>query len=217
MAYTTAEYTNRPLIEEERAFAEEHHYMIYFYANKMNLNIDEWYDYLVIPYLNAVKKYHTYEPCKQYSFSTVLKTKLKTEVGNEFRRRNRLKNKPKGGIYSLNEMLEGDNPFSEYQLDVWWIDKTQNVERYVIEKEFLYEVYHNTEKYENTELLKLILIMASEGYSVIEIAEQARKEFREEFYGCTQKDVERVIRALFSKKKKHTVQKLVEEIFEQYN
>ena len=58
MAYTTAEYTNRPLTEEERAFAEEHHYMIYFYANKMNLNIDEWYDCLVIPYLNAVKKYH---------------------------------------------------------------------------------------------------------------------------------------------------------------
>lgn len=211
-----AEYTDRPLTEEEKIFAEEHHDMIYFYMGKMHLNIEEWYDILVIPYLQAVKKYHSYEPCKQYAFSTVLKMKLKTAVWNELRRRNRYKNKPSKGIYSLNEMLEGDNPLAEYQRDAWWIDKTKDVERYVIEKEFLNDVYNHIEHYADADLLRLIFFMKNEGYTVIEIAEQAREDFAREFDGCTQRDVMRVISEL-ANRNTGILQLLVAEIMEQYN
>lgn len=47
-------YTNRPLTEEEKLFAEEHHDMIYRYMRMHMLDIEEWYDILIIPYLQAV-------------------------------------------------------------------------------------------------------------------------------------------------------------------
>lgn len=50
-----SEHTTRPLTEEERAFAEEHHNLIYGYIRSHQLDIEEWYDILVIPYLNSVK------------------------------------------------------------------------------------------------------------------------------------------------------------------
>lgn len=52
-----AEYTDRPLTEEEKIFAEEHHDFLYIYMRNRHLLIEEWYDLLVIPYLQAVKKY----------------------------------------------------------------------------------------------------------------------------------------------------------------
>lgn len=39
-----AEYTDRPLTEEEKIFAEEHHDMIYRYLRIHGLSIDPWYD-----------------------------------------------------------------------------------------------------------------------------------------------------------------------------
>lgn len=215
MGYKVADYTARPLTEEEKIFAKEHHDMIYFYIRNMHLDIEEWYDILIIPYLQAVKKYHLYEPCKKYAFSTVLKMKLKSAVWNELRTRKRYKNRPSGGIYSLNEMMEGDNPFSEFQIDAWWIDKTANVEAYVIEKEFFNDVYNNIEHYEDADLLKLIFLMKNEGYTVLEIAEQVQKDFTTEFDGCSCRDVMRVISKL-SNRKSGILQTLVAEIMEQY-
>ena len=128
---------------------------------------------------------------------------------------NTLKCRPSGGIYSLNQMLEGDNPFSEFQVDAWWIDKTKDVEAYVIEKEFLNDIYNHTEHYADADLLKLIFIMRNEGYTLIEIAEQAREDFAMEFDGCTQKDVVRVVSKL-ANRNNGILQSLVAEILEQY-
>ena len=64
-------YSIRPLTEEERVFAEEHHNLIYGYIRSHQLDIEEWYDILVIPYLNSVKKYFTYEKLQKYSFSLI--------------------------------------------------------------------------------------------------------------------------------------------------
>ena len=211
-----AEYTDRPLTDEERIFAEVHHDMIYRYLRIHGLSIDPWYDILVIPYLQAVKKYHTYEYLQNLKFDQIFFRTLDNARSNYYRALNRQKRCAEGGTCSLNIMLEEDNPFSEFQADAWWIDKTKDVERYVIEKEFLNDVYNNTERYEDADLLKLILVMSNEGYTVIEIAEQARKDFLSEFDGCTQKDVERVIKKLYRKRKDCVVRSLITEILEQY-
>lgn len=50
-------YTDRPLTDQEKLFAEEKHDFIYTYMRMKHLDIEEWYDILVIPYLNSVKKY----------------------------------------------------------------------------------------------------------------------------------------------------------------
>lgn len=67
-------YSIRPLTEKERLFAEEN-YSLFFYIMKNNLHLDpeEWYGILIIPYLDAVKKYHEYESARQYAFGYSIK------------------------------------------------------------------------------------------------------------------------------------------------
>lgn len=67
----------------------------------------------------------------------------------------------------------------------------------------------------HADLLKLIFIMRNEGYTLIEIAEQAREDFAMEFDGCTQKDVVRVVSKL-ANRNNGILQSLVAEILEQY-
>lgn len=212
-----AEYTDRPLTEEEKIFAEEHHDMIYRYLRIHDLPIDPWYDILIIPYLQAVKKYHTYERLQKLKFDQIFFRTLDSARSCYYRDLNRKKRCPEGGLCSLSYVLD-DMP-EDKNLEgrgVWWIDKTKDVERYVIEKEFLNDVYNHTEHYADADLLKLILVMVNEGYTVIEIAEQARKDFSSEFDGCTQKDVERVIKKLYRKRSDCIVRLLIAEIMEQY-
>lgn len=211
-----AEYTDRPLTEEEKIFAEEHHDMIYRYLRIHELPIDPWYDILIIPYLQAVKKYHTYEHLKKLKFDQIFFRTLDNAHSNYYRDLNRKKRCPEGGLCSLSYVL--DDMSKDKNLEgrgVWWIDKTKDVERYVIEKEFLNDIYNHIEHYADADLLKLIFIMRNEGYTVIEIAEQAREDFTREFDGCTQRDVMRVVSEL-ANKNTGILQSLVAEIMEQY-
>lgn len=49
--------SDSPLTAEERVFAEAHHNLMYRYMRIHDLDIEEWYDRLIIAYLNSVKKY----------------------------------------------------------------------------------------------------------------------------------------------------------------
>ena len=55
------------LTEEQKAFAEENHNLIYTFLHKRNLNRDEYYDVVVMGYLNAVANY---DPSRGTTFST---------------------------------------------------------------------------------------------------------------------------------------------------
>lgn len=70
---------------------------------------------------------------------------------------------------------EYENPEQERcnRIEPWWIDPMQNVERYVVEKEFLNDIYSNIYRYAEPDLLKLIVDMRQEGYSNREIARKA--------------------------------------------
>ena len=102
---------------------------------------------------------------------------------------------PEGGIVSLDYELEGDNPFSEYPLDAYWIDKTKNVETYVIEKEFLHDLFANVGRYAEPELLEMILDMRIQGYTDTEIARRARLEL-DDYRGWTLAEIKEIIRIL---------------------
>mgnify|MGYP004517159861 CR=1 FL=1 len=169
-----AEHTKRPLTEEERVFSEKHHDLMYRYMRLHELDPEEWYDILIIPYLNAVKKYHQYEKLHNLKFEQVFFRTLDNARSNYFRDINRKKRCPKGGVVSLDYMVEDDKSFSKYKIDAWWIDKTKNVEAYVIEKEFLRDLFANVGKYAEPELLELVLKMRIKGYTDTEIAKRAR-------------------------------------------
>lgn len=162
-------YSIRPLTEEEKIFASDqgNYDYLFFYMRKMHLDPEEWYDILIIPYLDAVKKYHEYESARQYAFSTVLKNKLYSAFTAELKQRRSKKRMPVGGIVSLDYTLEGDNPFCEYQVDEWWIDHKQQTERIILDKEMLADIFASL-----TDVQGRIFEMLLEGYNRREIGKE---------------------------------------------
>ena len=165
-------YSIRPLTEEEKVFAADkgNYNYLFFYMDKMHLDQEEWYDILIIPYLDAVKKYHEYESARQYAFSTVLKNKLYSAFTAELKQRRSKKRMPDGGIVSLDYTLEGDNPFCEYmskELENYWIDQKQQTETIVLDKEMLAEILLGL-----TDVQGRIFEMLLEGYNKREIGKE---------------------------------------------
>ena len=109
-------YSIRPLTEEERLFSEQHHNLIYRYMRIHELNPEEWYDILIIPYLNAVKKYHEYERLHSLKFEQVFFRTLDNARSNYFRDINREKHCPKGGLFSYDSLL--DDGYEEMNLKI---------------------------------------------------------------------------------------------------
>ena len=160
-------YTDRPLTDEERAFAEDwnNYKKLFEFMHYYKMNEEEWYDILIIPYLQAVKKYHVREDLRaNYKFWHVCNLILSKAVYNYNRAMNRQKRMPDNGVLSLDFMIEGDNPFSEYKIDELWIDKRQQVERVVLDKEMIVEILIGLNDVQG-KIFKMLL----EGYTKTEI------------------------------------------------
>ena len=138
--YKRAEHTSRPLTEEEKIFAEDHHNLMYRYMKLHELDPEEWYDILIIPYLNAVKKYHQYEKLQNFKFEQVFFRTLDSARSNYWRDMNRKKRCPEGGLFSYDAIL--DDGYVEHDFEFCIVDKYTNVERQVILKE-LYKEFYN--------------------------------------------------------------------------
>ena len=190
-----ADYTDRPLTAEERVFAEEHHDYLYQFMRWNHLPVEEWYDELVIPYLNAVKKYCSREELHIYPFHVVAEKVLSRAVYGKHRADHAQRRMPEGGFVSLDYELEGDNPFSGHPLDAYWIDKTKNVEAYVIEKEFLRDLFANVSKYAEPELLEMVLAMRILGYTDRDIARRAKLEL-DDYREWTLAEIKELVRLL---------------------
>jgi hypothetical protein len=171
---TKHSYTDRPLTEEEKRFVAGNHCYLFSYMKRHNMDLDEWYDILIIPYLKAVKKYFNYEPCKKYAFSTVLNKVLFTAERNYFRDMNRNKRKFEIAHISLDYMLEGDNRFAEYtsvQIEKALIDNKQAVEQIVLDTEMMSEIINGMTAQQQT-IFRFML----EGYTNKEIVEMLATE-----------------------------------------
>lgn len=162
-------YSIRPLTEEERVFAEEHHNLIYGYIRSHQLDIEEWYDILVIPYLNSVKKYFTYEKLQKYSFSLICYRTLDNARSNYFRDMNREKRCPEGGLFSYDALV--DDGYKEHELGFDLVDIYVNVEKQVILKELYKEFYRRCTEYNAriADVRKIELEMLLQGYRMSEI------------------------------------------------
>ena len=61
----------RPLTNEERNFATEHHNLVFAFLKKKNLSIRRYYDIVIFGYLKAVQKYFTPKEQNKCCFSTL--------------------------------------------------------------------------------------------------------------------------------------------------
>lgn len=152
-----ASYTDRPLTEEERIFAEKRHDLMYRYMRIHELDIDEWYDRLIIPYLQAVKKYHEYKKLQSYKFEQIFFRTLDSARSNYWRDLNRKKRCPEGGVWSL-EGLCSNNDYDD--LDFYEIvsDKTAYLIDELITAEFdARNLFNELEKMQYKEIIALRL------------------------------------------------------------
>ena len=153
-----ASYTDRPLTEEERIFAEKRHDLMYRYMRIHELDIDEWYDRLIIPYLQAVKKYHEYKKLQSYKFEQIFFRTLDSARSNYWRDLNRKKRCPEGGVWSL-EGLCSNNDYDD--LDFYEIvsDKTAYLIDELITAEFdARNLFNELEKIQYKEIIALRLL-----------------------------------------------------------
>lgn len=153
-------WTDKPLTEEERVFAEENHYVLFKFMTSYKLDYSEWYDILVLPYLNPVKKYHRLIELQKFDFGAIAYKTLGSALTNHFRNENRMCRKPEGGFVYIDSLTKYDNSLPPGDKLGYWIDQKQQVEKQVIEKETLVLILRNLD-----EMQKQIFTMLLEGYT----------------------------------------------------
>lgn len=172
-----AEYIKRPLNNAEREFAAlpENHDLIFAYMKCKNLDPEEFYDELILDYLVAVKQYVTEKPDLQinYTFSQVLYQRLNGQMMHYWRKEHSKVRTLEREAFRLDCQYENHKQDRCSRIEPWWIDPMQNVERYVIEKEFLRDIYSNIHRYAEPELMEIYISMKGEGWSDYDIARKA--------------------------------------------
>ena len=93
------DYVERPLTKEEQAFAEENHELMYKYMKAYKLDLEEWYDVLIIPYLQAIKKYFSYSDLRKYKFERICFRTLDSARKNHWIKSERMKCYPDGNYF----------------------------------------------------------------------------------------------------------------------
>lgn len=172
-----AAYTNRPLNDAEVEFAgrKENHDLIYKYMRCKGLDAETFYDELIFDYLCAVKQYITEKPELQvkFPFGQILFQTLNGRMMNYWREYYSGKRTLEREAVRLDYEYEDHEQGGFSRIEPWWIDPMQNVEKYVVEKEFLRDIYSNIYRYAESDLLKLIIDMRQEGGTDFEIAKKA--------------------------------------------
>ena len=187
-----APYTDRPLTEQEKRFAEEHHDLMYRYMRVHKLDLEEWYDRLIIPYLQAVKKYHEYEYLRKLEFEQIFFRTLDNARSNYFRAINRKKRKPIGGLYSYDSLISDE---TESTMEYFLVDVYTNVEKQVLLRNLLNEfydkcIYCDDDLWGDTHIngyLKCELDLLLEGYSIKQVNKRTEKVYP---HGYNVKDLE---------------------------
>lgn len=82
---------DQKLTDEQRKFAEEHHYVLENFLRYRHLPTDEFYDVVVFRFLKAVQQYDEREDLNQYEFSTIAKYAMRSAVSNYFAKEKRRK------------------------------------------------------------------------------------------------------------------------------
>lgn len=193
-----ADYTDRPLTEEEREYAAEHHGLFFKYMRNMKLDPEEWYDLLIVDYLQAVKKYFSRPELHKYGFHIILFKRLDAAYQNYFKAKNAQKRMPEGGLCSLDYVVEESNG-REHRIESWFTDHKTNIEKQVIFKELFAEFYRRCIECEIEAdgwcsweggingYLKCELDLLLEGYSHYQVWKRTEKKYP---HGWEKEDLE---------------------------
>lgn len=105
---------SKQLTEQERAFAENWHGLIFAFLHYYKLDEDECYDVLALGYLRAVMRYNREKKLQKHSFSTIAWQAMRSSLGNK-RKADRIRDRLIA--CSLNEMTDEGTEFIEMVQD----------------------------------------------------------------------------------------------------
>lgn len=158
------------LTQQQREFAEKNHDEVYKFLGIRHLPVEEYYDVVIMGYLEAVQDYDTkLDLQKTYSFVTIAKVKMKAKLYSYWTYKNRLKRK--ADIYSLDVSL---NDTDSIQLHTVLCDPLQDTENEVEKKLICEDVLKCMDRKE-----KRIAYLLNFGFSYQEIAERENMKIKE--------------------------------------
>lgn len=102
---------SRPLTREEANFAAQNFGLVGWYLSSNGLWDDDWYDAVILRYLDAVKKWHEEPELRVYRFATIAAKAMRSAIGNERQKRSR---RPK--TVSLYEVIPGTDRLTREHL-----------------------------------------------------------------------------------------------------
>lgn len=147
-------YLTRKLSKKEQLIAEKYYYIIFCYMKYYHLDSDEWYDILIIPFIQSIKKYYEFDHLQQYSIKTIIYHTLNSARCNQYRK---LKRRYKKNI--------SYDKVEDYLFYVAPIIPQINLEKEACSNLMLLEILNNL----TTPQQKIIVLMLSEGFPKVTI------------------------------------------------
>lgn len=128
------------LSDEQRKIAEENHNLIYSFARKKNLDIDEFYDLLAIGLCKAA---YYFKPNKG-KFSTIAYIRMQHEMYNYYNELNMEKRIPKDKIVHYDVFVTSNNKGDCSKNDVWSNKIINSVFTKNIDEQSIDKVFYNS-------------------------------------------------------------------------
>lgn len=96
-----------PLTEEQKAFAEINHNLVYQFLHRKNYSIEEYYNVVILDYVMACQIYLEREDLqKKYAFPVIAYMRMNSAISNYFKARNCQCRKSAHGTVSMEELTD---------------------------------------------------------------------------------------------------------------
>lgn len=99
-----------PLTEEQKAFAEINHNLVYQFFHRKNYSIEEYYNVVILDYVMACQMYMEREDLQEkYDFPIIAYMRMKSAVSNHFKAKNCQCRKPEHEMESLEQLRDPES------------------------------------------------------------------------------------------------------------
>ena len=96
-----------PLTEEQKAFAEIYHNLVYQFLRRKNYSIEEYYNVVILDYVMACQMYLEREDLQEkYDFPIIAYMRMNSAISNYFKAMNCQCRKSEHGIVSMEELTD---------------------------------------------------------------------------------------------------------------
>ena len=98
-----------PLTDEQKAFAEINHNLVYQFLHRKNYSIEEYYNVVVLDYVMACQMYLEREDLQEkYAFPVIAYMRMNSAISNHFKAKNCQCRKSAHGTVSMEQLSDPD-------------------------------------------------------------------------------------------------------------